>query len=211
MKWQPRIYLVEDDPVAQRVHHAWLQQVPDATIEVYGTADEFLAAYSPGQPGVLVLDHCMPGMTGEQLVATQVPDPVDIPVLMISAYVDVPLAVRVVKRGVVDVLQKPVSGELLVEQIIRLLSAERQNWPRRAEAAELRRNLATLTPRETEVLGELVGGRTNKEVAAILEISPKTVEIHRGRVLSNLQADSVTELVRRMNLLGVDPFAAPAV
>ena len=207
MKWQPRIYLVEDDPLVQRAFQASLEQISEASLEVYSSADEFLAAWQPGTAGVLVLDNRMPGMTGEQLVERYVPDLVDIPVLMISGNADVPLAVKVVKRGVVDVLIKPVPGELLVGRVRELLASERQNWPRRAEAAELRRGLGTLTPRETEVLGELVGGRTNKEVALILGISPKTVEIHRGRVLAKLRADSVTELVRRMNLLSVDPFA----
>lgn len=206
MKWNPRIYLVEDDPIVQRAILPCLQQIAEATVEVYDSADDFIAAWEPGTAGVLILDNFMPGMRGEDLVAKYVPNPVDIPVIMISANPDVPLAVRVVRRGVVDVLMKPVDGAELVARVRALLQDERRNWPIRAEAREFQEALATLTPRETEVLAELVNGRTNKEVAAILGISPKTVEIHRGRVLSKLRADSVTEMVRRMNVLSVDPF-----
>lgn len=209
MKWHPRIYLVEDDAVARRVYLPWLEQISEAVVEMYASAEEFLAAFKPGEAGVLVLDNRMLGMWGQQLVEQFVPDPVDIPILMISANADVPLAVKVVKKGVRDIMIKPVPGDVLVERVKEILSIERQNWPKRAEATELKRGLKSLTPRETEVLAELVCGRTNKDVALILGISPKTVEIHRGRVLAKLQADSVTELLRRMTLLGVEPFAAP--
>ncbi len=206
MKWQPQIYVVDDNPIVQSAWRNWLNKVPNAEIHMYSDAESFLASFVPGGSGILILDNHMPGMTGMELIERYVPRQIDIPVLMVTAFADVQMAVRAVKTGVVNVLEKPLRGDDLLDAVQKILAKEQQDWPRRQEAAELRTSLGSLTSREREVMIELLEGRSNKDVATNLGISPKTVEIHRARVLQKAHVDSVTELVRRMTVLDVDPF-----
>lgn len=206
MNWQPVVHLVEDDCIARSVMEAWLLKIPDVHVRTYLNADDFLKRWDADDFGILLLDNLMPGTSGVQLVERYIPEPIDIPVVMITAYADVPMAVKVVKKGVLDILPKPMDGDAFIVRIQELLLLERQDWPRRREARELKKAMETLTPREREVLEQLIDGSSNKEVAASLGISPKTVEIHRGRVLNKLSAESMTELVRRMDRLRVDPL-----
>ncbi len=206
LKWQPQIYVVDDNPIVQNAWRNWLNKIPSAEIHMYSDAESFLASFVPGLPGILILDNHMPGMTGMELIERYVPRQIDVPVLMVTAFADVQMAVRAVKTGVVNVLEKPLRGDELLDAVVKILDKEQLDWPRRQEAAELRASLASLTSREREVMMELLEGRTNKDVATNLGISPKTVEIHRARVLRKARVDSVTELVRRMTVLDVDPL-----
>lgn len=205
LKWQPQIFVVDDNPIVQSAWRNWLNKVPGAEIHMYSDAESFLASFVPGRPGILILDNHMPGMTGMELIERYVPRQIDVPVLMVTAFADVQMAVRAVKTGVVNVLEKPLRGDELLAAVEKILDKEQLDWPRRQEAAELRASLASLTSREREVMMELLEGRSNKDVATNLGISPKTVEIHRARVLQKARVDSVTELVRRMTVLDVDP------
>ncbi|HNH46294.1 MAG TPA: response regulator, partial [Myxococcota bacterium] len=161
LKWQPQIYVVDDNPIVQSAWRNWLNKIPNAEIHMYPDAESFLASFVPGGSGILILDNHMPGMTGMELIERYVPRQIDVPVLMVTAFADVQMAVRAVKTGVVNVLEKPLRGDELLEAVQKILDKEQQDWPRRQEAAELRASLASLTSREREVMMELLEGRSN--------------------------------------------------
>ena len=200
----PRVYVVEDDPTLLRTTLLWLAAVPGVELVGHDSAESFLAGYDASRPGVLVLDNVLPGLSGEELLLRHFPDPCDVPVVMLSAAVTVPLAVRLVKRGVVDVLEKPGRAAPLINLVTSLAVRESEGWPLRNARRAHRKALETLTPREHDVLEQLLSGVQNKEVAAALGISPRTVEIHRARVLGKMGAASVVELMRRREALGVE-------
>ena len=200
----PFVYVVEDDVTLLRTTLTWLEALRGVQLRGFGSAEAFLAGYAPDAPGVLVLDNLLPGLTGEELIEQYFPTPCDLPVVMLSSAATVPLAVRLVKRGVRDVLEKPARAAPLVEMVRLLVEEEVAGWPRRAARRAYFNALGTLTRREREVMDELLRGGANKEVAQALEISPRTVEIHRGRVLAKMGASSVVELMRRREELGVD-------
>ena len=199
----PRVYVVEDDPTLLRATLAMLAGVSSVRLSGFPSAEAFLAGFDGTAPGVLVLDYLLPGLSGEELLERFFPAPCDVPVVMLSAAATVPLAVRLVKRGVRDVLEKPASAARLVELVTQLVGEEREAWPLRAARRQFLTALGTLSPREREVMDELLRGGANKDVAVALNISPRTVEIHRGRVLQKMGAASVVELMRRREELGL--------
>src|SRR6266850_2303646 len=129
----------------------------------------------------------------------------DIPIIFISGHADVPSSVRAIKAGAIDFLQKPFSDQALLDIIHRALRDDREARRERAELAAIRQRFDMLTPRERDVLGLVVQGRLNKQIAGDLGISEKTVKFHRGRVMEKTQAGSVAELVRQSDRLGLWP------
>jgi FixJ family two-component response regulator len=154
-----------------------------------------------------VLDLRLPGPSGLELQESLNQAGREIPIIFISGHADVPSSVRAIKAGAIDFLQKPFSDQALLDIIHRALRHDREARRERAELAAIRVRFDTLTPRERDVLGLVIQGRLNKQIAGDLGISEKTVKFHRGRVMEKTQAGSVAELVRQSDRLGLWPQA----
>ena len=192
---EPTVFVVDDD-AAVRQSFEWLVGSVGLRTETFDSAQAFLKAYDRSRPGCLVLDVRMPGISGLELQEKLAADGVTLPVIVVSGYGDVPTAVRVMKQGAVDFIEKPFSDQAMLDRI--QASIERDLETRRAEAerACARDSRARLTRREAEVMDLVIAGRSNKEIARDLAISPKTVEVHRANMMKKMRADSLADLVR---------------
>jgi two-component system, LuxR family, response regulator FixJ len=195
METDPTVFVVDDDP-AMRQSLRWLIESVNVGVETYATAQDFLAAYDPDRPGCLVLDVRMPGMGGLDLQAELARREIEVPVIIITGYAEVPTAVRALKAGALDFIEKPFSDQLLLDRIQQAIASDRQARARRLERAALAARVGQLTPREREVMQLVVAGSSNREIAAELGLSVKTVEVHRARVMEKMKVDSLADLVR---------------
>lgn len=189
------VFIVDDDP-AVRNSMSWLLESVDLPVQVYASAQEFLDSYDANLPGCLVLDIRLPGMSGLELQTELHNRNIQIPIIIVTGHAEVPIAVRAMKEGAVDFIEKPFSDQVLLDCIRRALqrdTASRVNESRREEIAQ---RVRTLTPRETEVMEKVVEGNSNKMIAAQLGVSRKTVEAHRAGVMKKMGAQSVADLVR---------------
>src|SRR5262245_63789755 len=192
---EPTVFVVDDDR-AMRDSLRWLLESVGLSVRTYATAAAFLREYEPSQPGCQVLDIRMPGMSGLDLQAELLRRGAGLPTIVVTGHAEVPMAVRAVKAGAIDFIEKPFSDQLLLDRVRQGIEMDRQEREGRAQRGEVLRRLSLLTPREREVLDLVVAGRANKEIAAALRLSPKTVEVHRSHVMEKMQASSVAELVR---------------
>jgi FixJ family two-component response regulator len=193
---------VVDDEQAVRDSLRWLLESVGLSVRSYPTAADFLHDYDAAQPGCLVLDVRMPGMSGLDLQEELARRGAELPTIVITAHAEVPMAVRAVKAGAVDFIQKPFSDQLLLDRVRQALEIDRQDREARQRREEARRRLATLTVRERDVLELVAAGRSNKEAAATLGVATKTIEVHRSRVMEKMEVDSVAELVLACILAG---------
>ena len=198
---EPTVFIVDDDPAVQKSLR-WLIESVGLRAETYGTAQEFLEAYDPDRPGCLVLDVRLPGMSGLDLLEQLAAQNVTTPAIMISGYGDVPMAIRAMKHGAIDFIEKPFKDQRLLDSIHRAIEWDARNRWAQAERLAIAVRAARLTPREREVMDLLVTGKANKQMAAHLGCSGKTVEVHRARVMEKMQADSVADVVRMVLTLG---------
>jgi FixJ family two-component response regulator len=190
------VFVVDDDQNMLRLIAAVLER-EGLTAQTFSDAGEFLARYQPDQRGCLLLDVELPGLSGLDLQQELQKRSIDLPVVFLTATADVPTAVKAMKRGALDLVQKPFEIDSLIAAVRRALAhdAEISNAQSRYLQVLKRRN--RLTPREFQVMELVVAGNSNKQVAARLECSPKTVEIHRGRVMRKMEAQSVADLVHQ--------------
>lgn len=197
------IYVVDDDDAVRDSLQALLESRGFAAA-AYDSAEAFLAAYRPGGATCALVDLRMEGMDGIALLERLRADGIRLPVVLITGHGDVPVAVRAMKAGAADFIEKPYSNETLLASIARVLDAETATTGMSPEAAEAASRIAQLTPREREVLDQLVLGHPNKIIAHHLDISPRTVEIHRANLMKKMQADSLSHLVRMALSAGVN-------
>ncbi len=189
------VFVVDDDQ-AMRNSLKWLIESVGVQVESFASADEFLAQYQPGRAGCLVLDVRMPGMSGLELQEHLVRQNIHIPAVIITGHGDVPMAVRAMKAGAVDFIEKPFNDEALLDAIRRAIAYEEQQRSQQSEHLQIQQRLSHLTPREHEVMEMVTEGKSNKEIANALGVSAKTIEAHRARVMEKMQAGSLAELVR---------------
>jgi two-component system, LuxR family, response regulator FixJ len=156
----------------------------------------FLDAYDAAQPGCLVLDMMMPGMNGLELQRELLDRGIEIPVIVLTGYGDVPTAVRALKNGAVEFLEKPFNDDVLLEQIRLALMLDGRRRRERDVLDLVHERIARLTPREYEILALVVDGLSSKEIAGRLTVSFKTVEAHRAKIMRKMEAESVAQLVR---------------
>ena len=195
MSNQPTVFVVDDDQ-AMRNSLKWLIESVAMNVETYESADAFIHSYYPGRSGCLLLEVRMPGMSGLELQEYLTSHQIAIPVIIITGHADVPMAVRAMKSGAVDFIEKPFNDELLLESIRHAMALDETQRGMQSEMAEIATKLARLTPREHEVMVMVTNGNANKEIASTLGVSAKTVEAHRARVMEKMEANSLAELVR---------------
>ncbi|WP_078120341.1 response regulator FixJ [Thiosocius teredinicola] len=195
------VFVVDDDQ-AMRNSLKWLIESVGVQVESFSSADDFLAQYQPGRSGCLVLDVRMPGMSGLELQEHLAERSIHIPVVIITGHGDVPMAVRAMKAGAIDFIEKPFNDEVLLDAIRRAIAYEEQQRSFHNEHLQIKQRLANLTPREHEVMEMVTDGKSNKEIANILGVSAKTIEAHRARVMEKMQAGSLAELVRMALAVG---------
>ena len=189
------VFVVDDDP-AIRKSLRWLIESVGLKVQTHELASEFLESYSPDHPGCLVLDVRIPGMSGLELQEKLRERGYDIPVIIVAGYGDVPRAVRAMKAGAVDFLEKPVSDQVLLDYIQKGIERDIQNKANREQNKELVERKATLTRRENEVMKYVVSGFSSREIAEKLNVSFKTVEAHRAKIMKKMQAKSVPKLIQ---------------
>lgn len=190
----PTVFIVDDDlsvlkGLSRLLRSARLNPV------TFASPEEFLDRHDPHAPGCLVLDVAMPGLDGLQLQQALIAKGSEIPIIFLTGQGDIPTSVQAMKGGAVDFLTKPVHDDCLLAAIRAAIEKDRQQRQAGAEVAEIRQRLATLTPREREVLEHVISGQLNKQTAAELGTVEKTIKVHRARMLAKMKVQSVAELV----------------
>jgi len=170
----------------------------------FESAQAFLGSVGPGEPGCVLLDVRMPGMSGLELHERLQTQGYCIPVILLTGHGDVPMAVRAMRRGAFDFVQKPFNDQYLLDRIHEALKENRERRDKQALNESVRKRLTQLTAREREVMDALVAGHANKLIALDLGISERTVELHRARVMDKMQARSLADLVRDVLAVGTN-------
>ena len=189
------VYVVDDDP-GMRESLRFLLESRGYTVRIYDTAQAFLRSNQYSEGGCLIVDVRMPDMTGLELQQRLAQGSAPLRVIVITGYGDVAMAVGAMKAGAVDFIQKPFSDDALLESVERALEQSRRLSLREESSNEADIRLRTLTRREREVLDHLATGSPHKVIARELNISPRTVEVHRARIMQKLGARSLADLVR---------------
>lgn len=222
MQTEKRVYIVDDDSRHCQIVRQILHTVQLDVSEFY-SAEAFLDVYQPTHPGCIVVDIRMPGIGGLELCQKLRGQGMEIPIIMVTGYADVPLAVRAMKGGAFDFFEKPLNEQAFIDSVKQALNHDQKQRERQrlrgydqrreqrddymreryAERQRLLERMQTLTPREKEVMQLLVLGKSNKSIAAQLNVGYKTVEAHRGKVVEKMQAQNLAELVRMGVLCGL--------
>jgi two-component system response regulator FixJ len=205
MKDLPQTVFVVDDDDAVRDSLRMLLKSAGVHAEACASAQEFLSSYDPSQPGCLVLDVRMPGMSGLEMQHELNMRGLTMPVIFITGHGDIPMAVEAMQHGAFDFLQKPFRDQELLDRVQRALVRDMDNRARLRHTDRIRERLASLSPREREVLDLVTQGKANKMVAGDLGVSQRTVEIHRAHVMQKMEAGSLAELVRMMMAVAPPP------
>lgn len=200
--------MVDDDPSVLR---ALTRLFSAAGIEAHAfpSPAAFLEVHDPAAPGCLVLDVALPGLDGLELQQALTVSDCARPIIFITGRGDVPTSVRAMKGGAVDFLTKPVNDTELLTAVHRAIEVDRLARAARIELDALKQRLASLTPREREVLAQVVAGRLNKQIAADLGTVEKTIKVHRARIMEKMAVRSLAALVRTAERLGISPAGAP--
>jgi FixJ family two-component response regulator len=187
---------VVDDDAAFRDSLVWLIEANHHHVVAYASAEDFLARSSPDMAGCLVVDVRMPGLGGLELHDRLVAMGVDLPTIVMTGHGDVPMAVEAFRKGAVDFVQKPLDDDYMLARVDFCLARDRNRRRKALHERDVAARLAALSAREREVLDCVVQGKLNKQIADILDISIKTVEVHRSRVMEKMRVGTVAELVR---------------
>jgi len=205
-----QVYLVDDDPAVLKALSRLLRSAGYDAL-TFSSAEDFINHVNPNAPGCLVLDVSMPGITGLQLQQWLQQSNSPLPVVFLTGHGNIPDTVQAMKKGAVDFLTKPVNQDDLFRALQEASQRHHELSAARAQVDSIRARLDTLTPREREVLGHVVAGRLNKQIAADLRIAEKTIKVHRARVMQKMKVQSLAELVRLTERLGLAQLApAPA-
>ncbi len=202
----PVVFVVDDDRAVRDSVRRLLASV-GMTVEVFPTAQAFLAAPRADAPGCLVLDVRLPGLSGLDLQRELLSADVTLPIIFITGHGDIPMSVQAMKAGAVEFLTKPYRSQELLDAIRHAIERDRAARVERQELTEFRRRYETLTPRERDVMAGVVAGLLNKQIAAEFGTSEATVKEQRGQVMVKMRAGSVPELVRSAARLGISPYS----
>jgi FixJ family two-component response regulator len=205
MSIHPGIVYVVDDDEAFRDSVAWLLQTNGYQARLFADGESLLKEIKPGvggPPRCIVLDVRMPGMGGPEVQEALRERGLDVPVVFVTAHADVPIAVNAIKRGAFDFIEKPFAESELLKRIEEALSFATEAQAQQTQVASIKVRLASLSEREKQVLDAVVTGKMNKTIAYDLDISIKTVEAHRARVMEKMEANSLAHLIRMSALVG---------
>ena len=203
MSNDPTVFVVDDDPAIRNSLKRLVSSV-NLPVETFADAREFLAARSRDRGGCLVLDVRMPGMSGLDLQELLASEGASLPVIVVTGHGDIPMAVRAMRAGAVDFIEKPYRAQLLLDRIQEALAIDAKGQRRRIKQSEIAGRLALLTPREAEVQALLVCGNSVKQIAAKFGLSHKTVQVHRAHIMEKMQANSLADLVRFSMISGTE-------
>ncbi len=205
---QTTVFIVDDNPSVRRALSRLFRSL-DHEVEVFPSAVRFLEDKPPAAPACVVLDVRMPRMSGLDLQQElAVIDP-DLPIVFITGHGDIDMAVSAMKEGAVDFLPKPFDDQDLIDSVERALGYHRERLAEREQIQEIEERVTRLSPREHEVFERVVKGMLNKQIGFDLGTTEKTVKVHRARVMKKMEADSLADLVRMAERLGIDGPADP--
>jgi RNA polymerase sigma factor (sigma-70 family) len=196
----PTVFVVDDDHAVRDSLRLLIKSVGHK-VETFASADEFLEVWDPDRPGCLVADIRMPGMSGLELQESLNGRQSTLPIIFITGHGDVPMAVEAMRAGALDFVQKPFRDQDLLDRINEGLQRDRRQRDEARERAAIQARVDSLTARERQVLERVVAGQPNKVIAMDLNVSQRTVEIHRARVMEKMQARSLAQLVQLMSRL----------
>jgi FixJ family two-component response regulator len=196
------VFLVDDDPGALKALSRVLRE-EGWNVETFESADAFLARPEGSLEGCLVLDVNMPGLDGLELQRRLAAAGESLPIVFVTGHGDIPMSVQAIKAGAIDFLTKPVEGKVLIATVRAAIEQDASARQARAESEALRQRLASLTPREREVLTALAAGRLNKQIAADLGVVEQTVKFHRARIMERMNAKTAAELMHIAARLGI--------
>jgi FixJ family two-component response regulator len=199
---EPIVFVIDDDPSVRRAIRRLIGSV-GLQVELFGSAKEFLSSRRPDGPSCLVLDIRLPGISGLDFQRGLAEANIHIPIIFITAHGDIPMTVRAMKAGAVEFLTKPFRDQDLLDAIHVALEQDRAKRQQEEEMATLRQRWESLTPREREVLPLVVSGLLNKQIAGEIGTSETTVKVHRGQLMRKMGADSLAELVRLAERIGI--------
>ena len=203
------VFLVDDDPRVV-VAVARLLRAADIDVRSFSSAEQFLEKHETSVPGCIVLDVAMAGMNGIELQTRLAGTGCERPIIFLTGQADIPMSVQAMKTGAVDFLVKPVGEEKLLAAVRLALDKDRADRLARALLTDVEARLATLTPRENEILRHVIAGLLNKQIASELGTAEKTVKAHRGRVMRKMGVRSVADLTRATMRAGIVPAGRPS-
>jgi FixJ family two-component response regulator len=201
-RYNPVIAIVDDDPSAREGLSSLIRSA-GLRVETFESAQEFLARPATEAPSCLLLDLQLPGLSGLDLQQRMAEVGLEIPIVFLTGHGDIPASVQAMKAGAVEFLTKPFDDEKLLRAIEEAIERDQRIRQKQADTRELRNCYESLTAREQEIMQQVVSGLLNKQIAAELNITEFTVKIHRGRVMRKMHADSLADLVRMAENLGV--------
>jgi FixJ family two-component response regulator len=194
---EPTVFIVDDDQEVREAIQLLMESV-GLTARSFDSAQAYLEQFDPTRPGCLVLDVRMKGMSGLDLQQRLTQAPIHPPVIVITGHGDVPMAVRAVKAGAVDFIEKPFNDQTLLDAVHRAFDQDARNRGQASRLADIQERLTRLTPREREILDQVIAGKRNKVIAIDLGISQSTVEAHRAKVMEKMEARTLSDLMRMM-------------
>ena len=192
---KPTVFVIDDDP-AMRKSLTWLIESVNLNVEAYESASAYAGKHDITRPGCILLDVRMPGKSGldQQQHHSQVRSIT--PIIIMTGHADVPMAVRALKAGAFDFIEKPFNDQVLLESVQKAIEHDRKNRAALGEVSEIESRISNLTSRETEVMGYVVDGNPNRKIAEILGLSEKTIEVHRAHVMEKMRAKNAADLIR---------------
>lgn len=197
---QATVFVVDDEPDIRAALRLLIKSV-GYQVECFESADIFFEQFESGRKGCLILDVRMPGMSGMDLQEKLAQMEALLPIIMISGHGEIPMAVKAVQNGAMDFLQKPFSDQQLLDRISQALAVNSKRHTEHNILKEAEDKFATLTPRESEIFAQVVSGKLNKVIAYELNISTRTVEIHRAKAMEKMGARNLSELINLANLI----------
>ncbi|MGA1864242.1 MAG: response regulator transcription factor [bacterium] len=200
----PTVYILDDDP-SVLISLKRLIESADFHVETFSLAAEFLEHKLSRNPGCLVLDVSLPDIDGFKLQDELSKRNISMPIIFITGYGDIPMCAKAIKKGAVDFLPKPFEDKEILSAIEQAILKSRQDNKNEEEISHIKLLLSSISPREHEVMRWVITGLINKQIAQKMGITEKTVKVHRGRVMKKLQVDSVVELARLLEKVGIKP------